>query len=47
MHSPGRWHGFPVGWKEVPEQLRRKFFDEYKVTKADLRRFWLNGGDDA
>ena len=22
-HDVDKWHGFPVGWKEVPEQLRR------------------------
>lgn len=38
-----RWHGYPVGWVEVPEALRRKWRDEGKITKKDMRANWEKG----
>ena len=39
-HRPGLWHGYPVGWVEVPERLRRKWRAEGKVSRHDIRRYW-------
>jgi hypothetical protein len=39
-HEPGLWHGFPVGWKEVPPQLRIKWVNEHRVSRADVKRYW-------
>lgn len=39
-HAPGCWHGYPVGWKEVPEPVRRKWFGEGKITRRDQQKFW-------
>jgi hypothetical protein len=39
-HEPGKWHGYPVGWKEVPEGIRRTWIEEGTVKRRDLRTFW-------
>ena len=41
-HDPGRnlWHGFPVGWIEVPAALRQQWLEQEKVRKRDLKRYW-------
>ncbi len=39
-HAPARWHGYPVGWKEVPEPLRQKWLNEGRVRRSDVRKFW-------
>lgn len=39
-HEPGRWHGWPVGWYEVPEALWRKWQQEGRVRHSDINRHW-------
>jgi hypothetical protein len=39
-HAPGRWHGYPVGWKEVPQALWQKWLNEGTVKRSDIHRFW-------
>ncbi len=39
-HVDGRWHGHPVGWKEVPEGLRTRWVDTGRVTGRHVRRYW-------
>mgnify|MGYP001573316294 CR=1 FL=1 len=39
-HTPGCWHGYPVGWKEVPETIRRRWVDEGCVKKQAIKRHW-------
>ena len=36
----GVWHGYPVGWREVPEKLRRKWQKEGCVRRGDVKRYW-------
>ncbi len=37
----GNWHGYPVGWKEVPSALRTKWVKkEKRVKKRDIDRYW-------
>ncbi len=38
-HRPGRWHGYPVSWREVPPVIRAALLTEYKVSKRDLREY--------
>lgn len=38
---PARFrHGYPVGWIRVPERLRRKWMDEGRVRRRDIRAHW-------
>ena len=41
-HNPtkNRWHGFPVGWKDVPTAVRRQFLEGKQVTARDIKRNW-------
>jgi hypothetical protein len=39
-HEQGRWHGWPVGWKEVPESLRRTWRADGSLRKRDEGRYW-------
>ena len=37
----GGWHGYPVGWKEVPAALRTRWEKhERRVRKRDIDRYW-------
>ena len=40
QHLPDLWHGYPVGWREVPEKFRRKWLKEGRVRKRDINRHW-------
>jgi len=41
-HEPakGRWHGYPVGWKEVPVQVQRLLLEKGLVTARQIGHFW-------
>src|SRR6185295_13046234 len=39
-HSPGRWHGWPVGWKEVPQRVRHQLQKNCRVKRSDVRKHW-------
>ena len=39
-HQPGRWHGYPVRWHEVPPPLRRVWQETGLVTKSQIRSNW-------
>jgi hypothetical protein len=39
-HSQGRWHGYPVGWREVPEYLRRKWLTAGTVSRHAVAKGW-------
>lgn len=34
------WHGYPVGWKEVPPRVWHRFLKDGKVSRRDLGRYW-------
>ena len=34
------WHGYPVGWKEVPENLRRRWLKANLLRKKDMKDHW-------
>lgn len=36
----GIWHGYPVGWVEVPPRLHRIWKLQGKVTKRQLKLHW-------
>ena len=40
QHRDGVWHGYPVGWSEVPPVLVNKWRREKLVSKRDLDRYW-------
>ena len=35
---PGIWHGYPVGWKEVPHQLRLRWRRQRLVSNRDIKK---------
>ena len=39
-HGAGAWHGYPVGWREVPESLRRMWLAQGCLRKQDVRKHW-------
>jgi hypothetical protein len=39
-HEDGKWHGWPVGWVEVPASLRIRWVREGAVSRSDVSRFW-------
>jgi hypothetical protein len=38
--EPNHWHGYPVGWREVPEKLWRAWKNEGKIQKSDISKHW-------
>jgi len=39
-HRKGFWHGYPVGWKEVPPHIRDKWIEEGLVSRQDIKKHW-------
>ena len=39
-HGPDVFHGYPVGWKEVPEQLRNAWIAAGRLRRNSIRRYW-------
>lgn len=39
-----RWHGYPVGWVEVPAGVRQEFRKKGLVSNRELREFWWDIG---
>ena len=40
-HGPDDvWHGYPVGWVQVPPSLRRRWIDEGRLRRSDVRKHW-------
>ena len=39
-HRPSVWHGYPIGWKEVPPQLRVRWRRQRRVSNRDIRQNW-------
>ena len=37
-HRPGVWHGYPVGWKEVPPELRSRWRRQGRVGNRDIKQ---------
>jgi hypothetical protein len=34
------WHGYPVGWIEVPEKLRRNWIAAEQLSRRDVKKHW-------
>jgi hypothetical protein len=39
-HLPNRWHGYPIGWRDVPAKLRTEWVKDGRVKKRQIDRFW-------
>jgi len=39
-HAEGKYHGWPVKWREVPESIWRPWLKSRKVTNRDLKANW-------
>jgi hypothetical protein len=39
-HHPGRWHGYPVQWREVPPKVRSGLVAGNQVSKRDMKEYW-------
>jgi len=41
-HEPtrGRWHGYPVAWKEVPVKVQTTFVQKGLVSTRQISDFW-------
>ncbi len=38
--AKNRWHGYPIGWVEVPDSLRERLRVAFHVSNSEVRRFW-------
>ena len=39
-HGDDSWHGYPVGWAEVPENLRSAWLAQRRLQRRDVKRRW-------
>lgn len=39
-HREGRWHGYPVGWKEVPVKFQKALHYLGLVTTRELKKYY-------
>jgi hypothetical protein len=39
-HSPGKWHGYPIGWEAVPPKIVNRWRREGKITRKQIRDSW-------
>jgi hypothetical protein len=39
-HRPGRWHGYPVQWREVPAVILREWRTGGLVSRRGLKEHW-------
>jgi len=39
-HEPNRWHGYPVGWLEVPSKLTLQWIREQRLSKRERKKYW-------
>ena len=39
-HGDDSWHGYPVGWVEVPASLRRAWIKAGRLQRRDVKRRW-------
>lgn len=44
--NDGTWHGYPVPWQSVPTQLTRKWLQDGRVTKRDVKLHKDHPADD-
>jgi hypothetical protein len=42
----GTWHGFPIPWEAVPEEVLRQWLASEKVTRRQVRKHWHKDKDD-
>ena len=35
----GGWHGYPVGWHEVPDKIRNKWLREKRIQRRHVRKY--------
>jgi hypothetical protein len=39
QHGPDVWHGYPIGWAEVPAKLALEFQKAGLVSKRDRKKY--------
>ena len=40
----GKWHGYPVGWLEVPTAIRNEWQDAGRVKRRSITQHWRHHG---
>jgi hypothetical protein len=38
--AKNRWHGYPIGWRDVPASVRQQLLKSGAVTSRDMKRYW-------
>jgi len=39
-HLADRWHGYPIGWEEVPPKIRAGLVEREGVSNRSVRQHW-------
>ncbi len=38
--AKNRWHGYPIGWRDVPASVRQQLLKSGAVRPRDMKRYW-------
>ncbi len=36
------WHGYPVGWREVPQAIRNRWRRQRLIDRANIKKHWIS-----
>jgi hypothetical protein len=39
-HLPGKWHGHPIQWREVPPQIVNEWRRSDQITRREIKARW-------
>ncbi|MBN2751075.1 MAG: hypothetical protein JXQ84_00050 [Rhodospirillaceae bacterium] len=38
--NDGTWHGYPIPWEKVPDEIRNKWLSQGKVTRKQIKAYY-------
>ena len=41
QHGKDLWHGYPVGWVDVPKSLRNQWISQNRLKRREVRKHWV------
>ncbi|KQU81518.1 hypothetical protein ASE08_15500 [Rhizobacter sp. Root16D2] len=42
----GTWHGYPISWESVPQDLMQRWLGEGTVSRRQIKQHFIKGPDD-
>ena len=42
QHGKDLWHGYPVGWMDLPQSSRNQWISQNRLKRREVRKHWGN-----